>query len=375
MSTYQTLPKISNWQIIKIGIVLLFCLSLFPINNFWQLNSSFNKVITSIIHRDQTLVKIPERQVKPKIVLIYKNLEGKTVRVLADKEKYSEFVNTQVKNLELARQQIAEQAQQQFTEGLNLIFNKIKDRIPQFADWYYAYGTQYQLLWESINSAIHHLKDDNIRELVSSDLEKIIIKHYEYETLKPELTQSELEQLYSEVLNKIHQSYLKVIANFDDQFQLFISEQTSYLDCAPSPVELNVDWNAQLHKLRIAPDATFTLGGLRSILFATVGGMMGKSLGLVFASRAMVMVAGGTVGTGAGPVGTVIGATVGATVGIAADWLLHQGTEILSRSQFEIEVLESVNATEKTIQNKLLPSLLDTINVQHNDLVQLILKF
>ena len=156
---------------------------------------------------------------------------------------------------------------------------------------------------------------------------------------------------------------------------VFIAEQTSYLDGAPSPVELNVDWNAQLHKLRIAPDATFTLGGLRSILFATVGGMMGKSLGLVFASRAMVMVAGGTVGTGAGPVGTVIGATVGATVGIAADWLLHQGTEILSRSQFEIEVLESVNATEKTIQNKLLPSLLDTINVQHNDLVQLILKF
>ena len=156
---------------------------------------------------------------------------------------------------------------------------------------------------------------------------------------------------------------------------MFIAEQTSYLDGAPSPVELNVDWNAQLHKLRIAPDATFTLGGLRSILFATVGGMMGKSLGLVFASRAMVMVAGGMVGTGVGPVGTVIGATVGATVGIAADWLLHQGTEILSRSQFEIEVLESVNATEKTIQNKLLPSLLDTINVQHNDLVQLILKF
>jgi hypothetical protein len=205
-------------------------------------------------------------------------------------------------------------------------------------------------------------------------LEKIVLKHYEYDVLKPELSDSEINQLYQDALNSIHISYLRVIADMDDDFQMFIAKHTSYLDSSPSIPSLTLDWTATIYKVRIAPDAEFTLGGLRSITFGTVGGMIGKSLGLAFVNRAMMTVAGGTVGTGVGPVGTVIGAAGGATVGMMMDWLIHQGNESLSRSQFEREILESVNAAKETIKNKMLPSLLDTVNVQYDDLVQLLLK-
>ena len=120
-----------------------------------------------------------------------------------------------------------------------------------------------------------------------------------------------------------------------------------------------------------APDATFTLGGIRSITFAAVGGIIGGRLLLPFINRAMMTVAGGSVGVTTGPAGMI----VGATAGLAIDWLMLQGTELLTRPQFEYEVLETVNLTKETLKNKLLLALLDTVDVQHQDLVQLLLKY
>ena len=379
ISTQQHLPSLSGiilktliWLNFRLLIVLCIGLVLLPANYFWHSNSFVNNPAASLVHKDKTAVAIPKPQVAPQVILIVKNQDGNLIKVLAHQEQYSEFVNLQVAHLEKANLQIRQQVKTQFLEGLDLIFDQVLNNIPQFANWYYAYGTQYQLLWESLNSAFHHVGEAEIQEAILNDLEKIVQNHYEVEVLKPEWLDAKLTQLYQEVLNSASHSYLNVIANMEDDLQSFIAENTSYLSGSHSAIqELQMDWSANVRKLKIAPDAQFTLGGIRSISFAAVGGMMGSRLLLPFINRAMLTVAGGSVGVTTGPVGVILGATAG----LAIDWLLLQGTELLTRPQFESEILATVNLTKEIIKIKLLSALLDTVDVQHQDLVQLIVKF
>lgn len=348
-------------------IVLLAVLFLLPVNHFWH---PFSET-TAIVHKDKTVVEIPKNQVSPKVLLIFKNQDGKLIKVLAHQEQFSQFVNLQVANLEKANQRIRQQVKTELMEGLDSIFDNVVGNIPKLANWYYSYGTQYQLLWESFNSALHHLLDAEMQDAIKNDLEIIVQKHYEYEVLKPELLDAELTRLYQQVLNSASHSYLKEIASFEDDLQIFIAKNTSYLSGSDSISELQIDWSANVRKLKIAPDAQFTLGGIRSITFSTFGGIIGGRLVLPFINRTMMTVAGGSVGVTAGPVGVV----VGATAGLAIDWVMLQGTELLTRPQFEQEVLETVNLTKEIIKNKMLSALLDTVDVQHQDLMQLIVKF
>lgn len=349
-------------------IVLLVVLFLLPVNQFWH---PFSETTASIVHKDKSVVVIPKKQVSPQVILIVKNQDGKLIKVLAHQEQFSQFVNFQVANLEKANQQIRQQVKTELMEGLDSIFDNVVGNIPQLANWYYAYGTQYQLLWESFNSALHHLLDAEMQDAIKNDLEKIVQNHYEYEVLKPELLDAKLTQLYQEVLNSASDSYLRAIANMEDNFQIFIAENTTYLSGSDSISELQIDWSANIRKLKIAPDAQFTLGGIRSISFATVGGIIGSRFVLPFIRTAMMTVAGGSVGVTAGPGGVI----VGASAGLAIDWVMLQGTELLTRPEFEQELLETVNLTKEIIKNKLLSALLDTVEVQHQDLMQLIVKF
>lgn len=349
-------------------------------------------VDTAPVHFDQTVVKISERQVPQKVTLIYQNQNGQWVRILADAERYSEFVRTHAANLETQRQQLREQVKTQFEAGMNTIFQDIQGRIPSLADWYFSYGTSYQLLWEAITSVVSNLGAENIKKAVAADIENLIQRQYEYRVLKPELTDPKVQQLYQQTLEQTHQSYLKVLGRMGAEFQVFVSKHTPYLEPSPQSVpELHLDWISQIHKLRIASDAASSLGVFRGITLTTLGAITGKALGsqvgaviaarlaLPFVERALLTVTGGTTGAGSGslggPIGATVGVVVGATVALAVDWAVQQGVEMLSRTQFEKDVQEVVNSTNKQWQNKLLPSLLQSVDVKFEDTLQLLSKF
>ena len=88
-----------------------------------------------------------------------------------------------------------------------------------------------------------------------------------------------------------------------------------------------------------------------------------------FMNRAMMTVGGGTVGV---TTGGSAGMVVGATAGLAVDWLILQGTELLTKPSLERDVLETVNSTKEIITNKLLSSLLETVNFEHEVFVKLV---
>jgi hypothetical protein len=348
---------------------------------------------TALVHPDRTeVIASVERQVPPQVTLVYANQAGELVRVLADAAKYSEFVRIHTANLERGRQQLHEQAQAQLAAGLETIFADLHGRIPAFADWYYAYGTSYQLLWEALTSAFHHLGEEQMPAAVAADLERLIQQHYELLVLKPEVTDPRLQQVYHTTLDNARQSYLLMLTTTQAEFQVFVAQHTTHLDPGQTPApELRLDWSSQLHKMHIASDANSTLGAFRGITLTTLSAMAGKALGsqvglavasrlsLPFVERALLAVTGGATGgvSGSlgGPIGATIGVVVGAGVGLATDWLIQQGIELLSRDAFEAEVQTALASTQQEWQRKLLPSLLNTVDVWIDDTIQLLPRF
>ncbi len=389
INTTQAPPPV--WRRSRFWLGLLLGLALaWGGSHLWRQASPLD---TAPVHPDRTQVVAPvERQVPAKVALAYQNQNGELVRVLADAGQYSAFVRDHAASLEQSRQQLRQQAQTRFEAGMDATFQDLRQRVPLFADWYYSYGTNYQLLWEALTSAVRHLGDGDVKERVVADLERVLQQHYELLVLKPEITDPRLQQLYRDTLEQARQSYLRVLATMQADFQVFVARHTTHLDLGQQPAtELRLDWPAQLHKVRIASDANSTLGAFRGITLTTLGAAAGKVLGsqvgaviaarlsLPFVERALLLVtggaAGGTSGSLGGPLGAAAGVVIGAGAGLAVDWLIQEGIELLARDSFEAEIQTALASTQQEWRGKLLPPLLGAVDAWVDDTIQLLPQF
>ncbi|MDM8568642.1 hypothetical protein QUF50_03850 [Thiotrichales bacterium HSG1] len=215
-----------------IVIILLFTVSMF--GRQWYDSILVLLDYKQPVHSDSSLVKTGvQSQVKPQVILVYKNKNGKKVRVIADAQEYSVFVNQQVTYLEAARIRLHQHAKQLLNARLTAVFGTISKRIDRFADWYFAYTTTYKILWEASTSVTRHTfsaEATTISEAVSIDVEKYLHKHYENIVLRPENTDPKLQYAYRNTIREIHADYVKEIANMQTSFQAFIAKYTTHLD-------------------------------------------------------------------------------------------------------------------------------------------------
>ena len=150
-----------------------------------------------------------------------------------------------------------------FESGMDAIFQDLRQRVPAFADWYYGYGTNYQLLWEALTSTVRHFGDGDVKERVAADLERVLQQHYELLVLRPEITDPRLRSFIAIPWSR-RGSPICGLATMQADFQVFVARHTTHLDPGqPAATELRLDWPAQLHKVRIASDANSTLGAFR----------------------------------------------------------------------------------------------------------------
>lgn len=370
--TILQLQPDSKWRTFRF-LILVGVLLLITSNGIWHPNQSSH--LDSSVHSDQTYVINPvKKRTASPVTLIYQNQNGELVRVLADANQYSAWANQSVAKLESARKQIRQSAESAFSEEMNLLFATVKQRIPEFSNWYFSLTANYALLWEAITSGVAHFGN---KEAVIADLEKVFNKHYEIIVLKPEITDSQIKQLYLHQLQQSHQAYLLLLAELSSEFQVFASKQNPDVESdSQSLPELHLDWLSQLQKWQ-TPDAHSAVGAaVRGLGLSALGGGIGREIGTILGTRlmmplvekGMVIVAGGA-GSVAGPAG----ATVGLMLGFGADGLMQQGLKLLSSDAFEHEVEAAVNATQAEFIFKLLPSILQNIDVEIDDTIQLLL--
>ena len=362
---------------------------------WWLFGKHGDKPLPDIpVHADRTEVHSHvSRQVENTVPLVYTNRDGELKRVLADVDAYSEFVRVHTDNLEQARKRLHQQTRQHLAQRLDEVFVPMQNRIDRFADWYFAYATSYVLLWEATTSAGRHLGADYaLKDAVSQDLEHYLQDRYQSIVLKPEVTDPQLQRAYSQSLENAHQAYLNILSVMQAEFQVFVAKHTTHVERFSNETpQLALDWQAQFNKVGMADYAKGSLGALRGITLATIGGIAGKMLGreagvllfpkLVapFANKAIVAttsgVSSGGIGTLGGPVGTVVGAAAGIGTGLAIDALINEGIEFANRDEFVADTRAALATTRTEWEEALHQSLVQAVDVWFTDTVQLLPKY
>ena len=390
----------STFMWITIIIVLLFVVSMFGRQWYDSIVAllDYNKVV----HSDESIIKTGvHSQVTPKITLVYKNKNGKKVRVIADAQEYSIFVNQQVAKLETAKSQLHEQTKQLLNKRLATVFDTMGGRIDRFADWYFAYTTTYKILWEASTSVTRHTfstEASTISEAVSIDVEKYLHKHYENIVLRPEITDPQLQYVYRDVIKEIHSNYVNVLANMQTNFQAFVSKYTTHLETpSTSESELTLDWDSQFNKINMAEYEKGPKGAVLGAALAASGAVTGKiaagtagkviagqaaggvagkvvttsifaKLATPFVSKAVLAGAGGALGSLGGPIGIFVGA-VG---GISIDYIINEGMELTQRDAFVTDVQTAIDTTQAEWEKEMLNSLHNAIDIWMEDTIQLL---
>ena len=353
------------------------------------------------VHPDESMIKTGiHSQVPPQVTLVYKDKDGKQVRVIADAEDYSQFVNQQAAHLEKAKTQLLTQTETRLHKALTVVFDGMRGRIDRFADWYFAYTTTYKILWEATTSATRHVlstEATTVSEGVSYDIEKYLHARYENIILRPEITDPQLQATYRSVLKTTHDDYVNVLSQMQTDFQVFVSKYTTHLEMPNAEnTVLVLDWESQFNKINMAEYEKGPKGAALGAALAVGGAAMGKvvagaaaeglaskavagaaSKGMLakfaspFVSKAVLASAGGAVGAIGGPIGIAIG-VIG---GIGIDFAINQGVELTQRGTFITDVHEALNVTQAEWDKQMLQSLREAINIWMDDTIQLLPRY
>jgi hypothetical protein len=376
------------------NFALVFCIALVGIYiiscnyNIFGAEQSYNKesVGRNVKHYGSIKTNKKEHQIPQVVSIVYRHKNGKVLKGVLNKEEYSEFTQAQLNLLSNNYEKIKSGIYVKLKENLDDIFLGLNNRVPEFADWYYSYGTQYQILWEGLITGLVRFGEGNIKSIVSDNIEKIILSQYEYRVLKPELTDEKLEMLYEHLIKEVGMEWLKIIEILDDNLEFYISEKMGFMESSDEEYErqeIIIDWNAVKYKLYMKPDTNIELGGIRSLVLTTLAISTGKGVGIelskqflaFLSNRATLAYTGATMSALGGSVGGVAGMVIGGSVGLGFDWILHKSTEIVGRAQFEKNVIESIITTKNSVQHKALSSLYEIIELQYNDIIQSVLIY
>jgi hypothetical protein len=353
------------------------------------------------VHSDESVIRSGiHSQVRPSITLVYQNINGKKVRVIADAKDYSNFVNQQAASLEEAKKKLMAQTDKQLNEDLTAVFDGMHERVERFADWYFAYTTTYKILWEATMSASGHMfsvEAVSLSEAVSMDVEKYLHQHYQNIVLRPEVTDPQLQVAYRDVLKSAHSRYVDLLAQMRSDFQAFVSKYTTHLEIpATEDTELVLDWKSQFNKFHVAEYEKGPKGAALGAALAAGGAATGKAVAGVagkgvashavagaaskgvfaklsapFVTKAVLAGGGGAIGAVGGPVGVA----VGAAGGLGIDYAINEGVELTQRDAFMTDVGEALKVTQNEWEKQMQQSLHEAINIWIDDTIQLLPRY
>lgn len=374
-------------------IVIIFISGLF-FGRYWFDSLLSQAQYNQAVHEDNSTIQTGvQAQVPPQVELVYHNQNGEMVRVLADAERYSQFIQQSIQTLEQVRKTLFQQAETELNHTLTAQFDVVRARVDTFADWYFAYTTTYKILWKATTSVAEHavsFSSNDLSDAVAHEVEQYILKHYKDIVLRPELTHPKLKQAYQDTLNSVHRSYINALSMLHIHFLAFVARETTHTQPPNSAnIDMTLDWQSQFNKMNIAAYEKTPEGkALGAVLIAGGASVGGKVLGGVavksatgaagkgllsklaspFVSKAILVGGSGAAGSIGGPVG----AGIGAGIGLSIDYLINEGVEAMQRDEFTSDVNIAISATQSEWETVMQEALQQTIDVLITDSIQLL---
>lgn len=359
----------------------------------WLARMDFQRAV----HPDRSVAESAVRsQVRPRVVLVYRDQDGRRVRALADQEAYSRFVQTSVGRLEAARMVMQGRLSERVDRVLASTFGDLHGRVGDFADWYFAWSTSYRLMARAAGAAATNLLGPSVMDVsdaVGYELSEHLQARYEAIVLRPELTDPRLQQDYLRTLEEMHGEYLDVMAELDWAFQAFVAAHTTHLEepLEARKVGLTVDWDSQRHKLSIAGHDRGGMESARGVGLTASGALIGRTVGAASVGKASGVAARGLMarlaapyagrlattagGAGVGAFGGPAGAVIGGAAGLGIDYLVNEGVELVQRGEFEMALHEGLDVTRHQLQGVMERSLSQAVQVWFDDTLQLLVVY
>ena len=317
-------------------------------------------------HADSSeMLPAPTRQVPGTVTLTIRDENGEVRRLEINHAQLSAFVGARLADLEADRAAAAAALRADVRHRLSDAFGDGDRRIRAFADWYFAWGRSWALLWEAVSSAARHTASagvESLDEAVRRDMTDYYRRHFTEQVLRPEVRDRLVQEAIRGAIAGAHQRFAGAVAHQDDALGRFLAVHTSHL-APPAIGPARLDWDAQRWKAPTYLIEDKSVEGLQSLL--TLGGStwMGSALGPVFsrliaeafapaatriAARAILQAeaagSGGTLGSVLPGVGTVGGAFAGFAVGTGVDYLFNKGREWIERDGFEATNRDALHA-------------------------------
>ncbi len=357
------------------------------------------------VHQDRSSAEHGVRpQLERRALVVVRDADGNTVRALANADALTDFVRRELKRAEIVRRDTHTRVRAALEARAAPVFMSMRDRVPAFADWYYAWPTSYRLTGKAMYSAAANVMKPSVMRLddaVAHDLERYVEKRYRDIVMRPELSDPMLQWAFVYALESGQSGFQFALNGFDTRFQYFVSTQTTYLDGTANLDEVSVvlDWDHQTKKLTISGVERGALEVARSVTLAAGGALVGKRVGAAvgakiaqsisgratataargiavrlagpYVARGLGTAAATAVGASGGPMGAVIG---GAT-GIGLDYVINEGIEYAERDSLEAGVTEALGIQQRQWQQTMQSSLSEAVDVWFDDLVELLAAY
>ncbi len=357
------------------------------------------------VHQDRSSAEHGVRpQLERRALVVVRDADGNTVRALANADALTDFVRRELKRAEIVRRDTHTRVRAALEARATPVFMSMHDRVPAFADWYYAWPTSYRLTGKAMYSAAANVMKPSVMRLddaVAHDLERYVEKRYRDIVMRPELSDPLLQWAFVHALETGQSGFQFALNGFDTRFQYFVSTQTTYLDGTANLDEVSVvlDWDHQTKKLTISGVERGALEVARSVTLAAGGALVGKRVGAAvgakiaqsisgratataargiavrlagpYVARGLGTAAATAVGASGGPMGAVIG---GAT-GIGLDYVINEGIEYAERDSLEAGVTEALGIQQRQWQQTMQSSLSEAVDVWFDDLVELLAAY
>lgn len=354
------------------------------------------------VHHDRSSVEHGIRpQLDRRALIVLRDADGNPVRALANADALAEFVRRELGRAKSARRDTHTRVRAALAARAAPVFTSMRDRVPAFADWYYAWPTSYRLTGKAMYSAAANVIKPSVMRLddaVAYDLERYVEKRYRDIVMRPEVSDPLLQWAYVHALETGHGGFQLALNSFDNRFQHFVATQTTYLDGMPNldDVSMVLDWDHQTKKLSISGVERGTLEVARAVTLTAGGALIGKRVGAAvgaklaqgisaratataargvavrlagpYVARGLGTVAATTVGASGGPMGAVVG---GAT-GLGLDYAINEGIEYAERDTLETGVAEALELQQRQWQQTMLSSLDEAVDVWFDDLAELL---
>jgi len=354
------------------------------------------------VHQDRSTANHGVRpQVDRQALIVLRDADGNPVRALANAGALSDFVRREHQRVERARRDTHTRVRAALEARAAPVFASMVERVPAFADWYYAWPTSYRLTGKAMYSAAAHVITPSVMRLddaVAHDLERYVEKRYHDIVMRPELSDPLLQWAYMHALETGHGGFQFALNSFDDRFQQFVATETTYLDGTPDldGVSVVLDWDHQTKKLSIAGVERGSLEVARAVTLTAGGAMVGKRAGAAIGAKLAQRISGRVAATTArgvavrlagpyvarglgtaaatavGASGGPMGAIVGGATGLGIDYAINEGVEYAERDALEAGVTAALAIQQRQWQQTMQNSLIEAVDVWFDDMAELL---